>query len=90
MADKWEMCVFDDYNFRVEFYNETGSTTYDENDYWLKFIGTNDDWRKVKENYRNNKSKAIICKLLTDGWEPYAVVATDRVKCKSFRRKVSS
>lgn len=92
MADLWEVCLFDKLNSRLEYFSASGYKNYAAKDYWIKFIGTKEDWQTNKDKYSDMQGQAIVCKLLADGWEPYGVGSTEYgiVTGQALRRKVSS
>ena len=76
MAERWELCKLDaDY---IYFYNPKVTT---------QFVNFKDYLRRYDASFKSGGKSSdrslVICKLLSEYWEPYA--GDDRVDC--FRRK---
>lgn len=89
MAEQWEMCEAGYQG--VWFWLVTGFEGYSLEEFWGKFISSTDDWKKIQK--QENHINKILCKLMAEGWEPFAVMPsgyTSNQFTKAFRRKVTS
>ena len=75
MADQWEMCFLSQYYTRVYFYTPKGVTDFSHKEFLQRYNPS------FKSSGRDRS--LVICKLLSDSWEPYAEDASNDY----FRRK---